>query len=300
MSRTRTATSHQTAESAGRSWLPIVLLLGGAILWVYWPVLASLRKEWQTDQNYSVGQLVPFAVLYLLWNDRKRLSGVRCRACWWGIGVIALAQAARLFGLVRLFESAERYALVLTIIGVVLLVTGWEVFWKVRWLLLFLFLMVPLPGRIHNMISGPLQENATAGAVFFLELLGISLTNEGNVIVLNDDVPLAVAEACSGLRMLTAFVVVAFTLAYVVRRPPWQKVALVLSSVPVAIICNTARLVVTALLFLVGSSELANRFFHDFAGFTMMPLAVLMLILELWIMSKLVIEEPSNASASPR
>ena len=182
----------------------------------------------------------------------------------------------------------------LSIVGVVMLVAGWQVFWKLKWILLFGFLMVPLPGRIHNMVSGPLQDHATSAAVFSLELLGITVGREGNVIVLNDSVPLAVAEACSGLRMLTSFAVVAATLAYVIYRPFWQKCVIVCSCVPVAILCNTIRLVVTALLFLKTNNEFAERFFHDFAGLTMMPLAVFILIVEMWLMTKLVIPEDPN------
>ena len=103
--------------------------------------------------------------------------------------------------------------------------------------------------------------------------------------------PLNVAEACSGLRMLTAFVIVAAVLAYVVNRPRWQKLVLIISSIPVAILCNIARVVVTALLFQVAGSDVAEKFFHDFAGWAMMPLAVLILVGELWIMSRLVIED---------
>jgi exosortase len=213
--------------------------------------------------------------------------------CWWGVGLIILGQAARAFGLMFFYESAERYSLVLTVAGIVLLVVGRQLFWQLRWILLFLFLMVPLPGRIHNLISGPLQNLATAGAVCTLELFGVTVVREGNVMVLNDNVPVAVAEACSGLRMLTAFVVVAATLAYVVNRPRWQKATLVLSSVPIAILCNLARLVATAVLYMVASSEIAESFFHDFAGLTMMPLAVLVLVGELWIMARLVLDEPS-------
>lgn len=206
--------------------------------------------------------------------------------------MVLVAQAARAFGLLFYFKSAERYSLVLTVVGVVLLVAGRQVTREVRWILLFLFLMVPLPGRVHTLIAGPLQNLATVGAVFMLELFGLAVVREGNVMVLNGEVSVAVAEACSGLRMLTAFVIVAATLAYLVKRPSWQKVTLVLSSIPVAIFCNLIRLVVTAVLYLVASSETAERFFHGFAGLTMMPLAVVVLVAELWIMSRLVVDEP--------
>ena len=276
--------------AAGLRWVALIAVVA-TFVWSYWPTLTDLMKEWQRDEDYSVGQLVPLAALWLLWHDRARLKTCVIRPCWWGMLVILLAQGARAFGLVQLFQSAERYSLVLTVAGVVLLVAGWQIFRRVGWILLFLFLMVPLPGRVHNMISGPLQDLATIGAVVTLELFGTTVAREGHVMVLNDNVPVAVAEACSGLRMLTAFIVVAATMAYVVNRPRWQRAVLLLSSVPIAIICNLVRLVVTAWLFLVVSGEVAERFFHDFAGWTMMPLAVVFLVAELWIMSRLVVED---------
>jgi exosortase/archaeosortase family protein len=93
--------------------------------------------------------------------------------------------------------------------------------------------------------------------------------------------------------MLTAFIVVAYTLAYMVNRPKWQKIALMISSIPVAIACNIIRLFVTAELFLVASSKTAEKFFHDFAGLTMMPMAILILACELYLMNK--VTEPEKA-----
>ena len=270
-----------------------------ALLWGYWPTIAQLVKDWQQDLNYSVGQLVPLAAIWLLWHERNKLRKCIIKPCWWGIVLIVGGLAAHVYGLLYFYESAQRYSIVLTIAGMVLLLCGWQVFWKVRWILVFLLLMVPLPGRIHNMISGPLQSQATSGAVFVLELLGLSVVREGNIIRLNDTVELAVAEACSGLRMLTAFVVVAATLAYLINRPWWQKVALLISSIPIAIVCNLARLVVTAELYIVASSQTAERFFHDFAGLTMMPLAVFMLAGLLLIMDKLVISDQDQSNPNP-
>ena len=270
----------------------------GVLIWSYWPILLQLFKEWQNDDNYSVGQLVPLAALYLVWQERSALGKCRVTPCWWGAGLIVVAQAARLFGVLFLFESAERYAFVLTVAGAVLLLAGWQVFWRVRWILLFLFLMVPLPGRVHNMISGPMQGYATAGTVFLLELFGVVVARDGNVMVLNDVERVAVAEACSGLRMLTAFVVVSAVLAYIINRPRWQKVVLILSSVPIAIVCNLARLTATAVLYLAASSSIAETFFHDFAGVSMMPLAIVMLLGILWLMARLVIVDPPPADGA--
>jgi len=275
------------------AWLiPLVTLLVVATGWAYWSTAVDMFKEWQRDDDYSAGQLVPLVAIFFLWVDRKKLACLPLKPCWLGgLALLVFAQAARAYGVLFLFESAERYSLVLAVAALVLMVAGTAVFWRVKWILLFLFLMVPLPGRIHNMISGPLQGFASTGSVFVLEAFGVRVSQQGNVVTLDQRIPMGVAEACSGLRMLTAFIIVAVFVAYMVKRPRWQKVVLVISSIPVAVLCNILRIVATAVLFLHASSEVAEKFFHDFAGLVMMPAAVMLMFGQLWIMAMLTVPE---------
>lgn len=269
-----------------------VFALIGLTAWSYWPTMVSLFKDWQNDENYSAGQLVPLVAVFFIWRDWRKLAESPLRPCWWGGAVlILLALAGRAYGLLFLFESAERYSLVLCLAGLVLLVGGWQVFRRASWILLYLFLMVPLPGRIHNMIGSPLQNLATSGSVFLLEAFGAKVSQQGNVVMLGENMPMAVAEACSGLRMLTAFVIVAGFIAYMVRRPRWQKAGLLVSSIPVAVICNIIRIFLTAMLMLYVSEDLAKKFFHDFAGLVMMPAAVMLMFGELWLMDIVVVPD---------
>ena len=273
------------------SLIAVGLLLVLTTAWAYWDTIVSLLKEWQSNDDYSAGQLVPMVGVFFVWVERERLRKCVLRPCWWGILVVFAAVAARIFGLLFMYESAERYSLALIIAGLVLVVGGKQVVRVMWWALLFLFLMVPLPGKIHNMISGPLQSMATSGAVFLLEAFGVRVSQLGNVIVLNQKVSMSVVEACSGLRMLTAFVIVAGFIAYMVKRSRMQKAIIFLSGVPVAVICNILRLFVTGILFLTASTEVAEKFFHDFAGIVMMPVAVMLLFGELWLMDKLIVSE---------
>lgn len=265
--------------------------LGLVLLWTFWSTLAELWSQWQNDPDYSVGQFVPLIAAYWVWDRRHTLRRCRISPCWWGLGVLLLGQMGRLFGLLFLYESAERYAFVLTLVGVVLLVAGKQVVWRLRWVLAFLLLMVPLPGRIHNAVAGPLQQWATAGTVAVLEIAGAEVVQEGNVVSLGADTSVGIAEACAGLRMLSAFVVVAAVFAFAVNRPRWQRTVLVLSSIPVALACNILRLVATVWLYSATSSRVAEAFFHDFAGLTMMPVAVALLAGELWLMNVLVVPD---------
>jgi exosortase len=276
-------------------FIAVMLVLLIVTAWSYWPTMVSLFKEWQRNDDYSAGQLVPLVAIFLVWRDRKGLGKCLLKPCWfWGIALLMVAQAARAYGLLFMFESAERYSLVLTVAGLVLIVAGWQVFRRVKWVLLFLFLMIPFPGRIHNMISGPLQRLATTGSVFLLEALGIRVSQEGNVVTLNGNLPLAVAEACSGLRMLTAFIIVAAFIACMVHRSRLQKAVLLLSSIPVAVLCNIVRISVTAVLMVLVNVEVAQKFFHDFAGLVMMPTAVLLMFAEIWLMDRLTMPEPGS------
>jgi len=278
------------------SLLIFVALLPLAIMALsYWPVMVGLFNSWQNNDDYSAGQLVPLIALFLFWRERKLFRECPLMPCWTGgIALVLLAETVRTYGLMsRAHPSIEQYAIVLMIPGLILLVAGWRLFRSVLWILLFLLLMVPLPGRVHNLISGPLQTMATTGSVFLLEAFGVRVSQQGNVIMLNETTPMAVAEACSGLRMLTAFVIVAAFMAYMVKRSRLKKAILLLSSIPVAVMCNIVRLCVTAVLFILASSELAEKFFHEFAGLVMMPVAVLLMFAELWLLDKIIVPEPN-------
>jgi exosortase len=292
-----TCCDNERSEVALRWAAGLALLAAGG--WSYRPTLTDLVDFWRQNSDYSAGGLVPLVAICLIWGDRRALRKLPAGVCWWGLAVLLLSQAIRLAGLFYMFGSLERYSLVLAVAGVCLFVFGYPVTRRLVWVLLFLLLMVPLPERVHNHLAIPLQDVATSSSVFCLELLGFLVTRQGHVLQLSERTTVAVAEACSGLRMLTAFVVVAATLAFLVHQSPWKKFIVLISSIPVAILANTLRLVITVLLYEWASNETAEKFFHDFAGLTMMPLAVVVLVLELRLLRWIGKPLPTDAE-SPR
>jgi exosortase len=278
----------------------VVSILLAFTLWSYWPIIASLSQTLGSNHDYSAGQLVPFVAVFLAWRERKTLKALDLRPDWiGGLLFLVLAELARIYGFLSMRQSIERYAVVLALPGLVLLVAGRQVFRRLLWILFFLLLMIPFPNTIHGRISPPLQRMATTWSVFLLEASGIQVTQQGNVVMLGENTPIAVAEACSGLRMLTAFVMVAAFVAYMVNRPRWQKAILLVSSVPIAVICNIVRISATAAIILYAGSAVGEKFFHDFAGLAMMPIAVLLLFGEIWLMDQIVAPEraPGNMGA---
>ncbi len=292
LTRTQRVSEPDSTYQYNRRLILAVMCLLFSLIWAYWSVATNLYSTWRSSENDSAGQLVPFIVLCLLWRKRKSLTHCPLMPCWrGGMALLLLVEVASVYWfLAGAHPAIERYFMVFSVVATVLMAAGWQVLKRVAWILLFLFLMVPLPGRFYNMISGPLQTIATICSTFILEVF-VNVSRQGNTILLNDNTTLGVAEACSGLRMLTAFIIVAAFIAFMIKRSRLQKVVVLLSSIPVAILCNIVRIVVTAILMLYGSTDLADKFFHDFAGLVMMPAAVMILFGELWLMDKLVVPD---------
>jgi len=124
-----------------------------------------------------------------------------------------------------------------------------------------------------------------------LTILGQPVIRQGNMISV-DGIPLEVAEACSGLRMVTIFGGFAVAVALLISRPWWDKLIILLSAIPIALIVNVTRIVVTALLYRAfPEGETIHQLIHDYAGLAMMPLAMGLIYLELKILSALTVEE---------
>ncbi|MGE5294761.1 MAG: exosortase [Solirubrobacterales bacterium] len=287
----------------GVSALAAGIAVLAAFLWSYWPTVLDLAWAWRGSDEYSSGMLVPVLAGYVIWSRREEIAGTQLRsAILAGAIAFLLAQAIRGMGLFYMYQSAERLSFVLSIAAIVLLVMGWRYLWKLTPILLFLCLMLPWPNRIQAALAMPLQQWATGSAVFCLELAGWSVLRDGNVIHIGD-ASVAVAEACNGLRMITAFFVISGLVVLLTRREWWVKLVILISSLPIALLCNTLRLTVTAVFFTIIEGEVWEQRFHDWGGYAMMPLALAMVVGELWLLSRLttppVLVEPAIISRRP-
>ncbi|MEN6336744.1 MAG: exosortase, partial [Phycisphaerales bacterium] len=257
------------------------------LLWSYWPTVLDLEGVWMGSDEYSSGMLVPFLAVYAIWSRRQEIASVRLRpAILWGTAAVLSAQAIRMAGLFYMYQSAERLSLVLAVAALVLLMMGWRYLWKLSGVLLFLCLMLPWPNSVQQSLTVPLQQWATGSAVFCLELAGWSVLRDGNVIHIGNT-SVAVAEACNGLRMITAFFVISGLVVLLTRREWWAKGGILVSSLPIALLCNTLRLAVTSVAFTMIKDEEWRQGFHDYGGYAMMPLALAMVVGELWVLTRL-------------
>jgi exosortase/archaeosortase family protein len=85
-------------------------------------------------------------------------------------------------------------------------------------------------------------------------------------------------------------VALAFAYVAIVRRPWWEKAVLLASVVPIALVANATRVVITGLLYQYVSGEAGQKFTHDAAGWVMILFAAGLFALVLWYLGKLVRE----------
>jgi exosortase len=265
-------------------WLLLGLL--GVLTWVYWPSLVQMVQRWSEDPQYTHGYVVPLFAVIVLWFRRDLFPVDRIRTSWLGVLLLLAAALCRLAGSVYSFEWLDAGSLLPALAGVVLLVMGPAV---TRWawpVAAFLMFVLPWPWQFDQLLTYPLRHVATICSTYLLQTLGLPAVARGNIIVINQ-LEVGVVEACSGLGMLMTFFALSTAVALIVRRPRVDRVIVFLSAVPIGVLMNVLRITVTVYLFEAASADLARLVFHDIAGWVMMPLALIVLWLELLFLGRL-------------
>lgn len=275
----------RVASGRRRAWIATGCLVAAAI-GVFAPVLYYMVLHWKAIPDYSHGFLVAPLAAYFAWERRALLRRTPVEPSWWGLLPLSLGALALAIGRLGVELTAMRTGFVLTLIGLVLLLLGRQVFRVLAFPLLFLFLMVPLPQSLVNVIAFPLQLIAADLAVESLHWMGIPALREGNIIHLAS-MPLFVAEACSGLRSLMALATLAVVFAYFFRRNLAERLLIVLSAIPIAILVNSFRVGITGYLTHHFGPGAAEGLIHQTEGFFTFGLAFALLLLEAWLLQRL-------------
>ncbi len=276
--------------------LALLAPVSALLLWAYWTTLAELAQLWSNDPQYSHGYLVPAFALFLLWQRHPRQFIVSPGWDGWGLLLLALGTLLRLTGAFIFLPWLDVVSLLPCLAGVWVLFAGrrslswsWPAF-------AFLLFMLPLPYRLQIALAQPLQDIATKASTYLLQTLGFPALAEGNIILLNDT-RIGVVEACNGLSMLITFFALSAAVAILIRSHWLHKVLIVLSAIPIALMANIVRILTTAILHETVGHGTANFLFHDLAGWFMMPVALLLMGVEWWVLRHLFVEQPREVKA---
>ena len=213
--------------------------------------------------------------MFVLWQDRKKLKAIASAPSWAGLPLVVLGLLMLVLGVLGAELFFSRVSLLILLAGLIILFQGWTFFRAVLFPWAFLILMVPIPTLILQHVTFPLQLLASKLATGLLELVGVPVLRQGNVIVLAA-MPLDVAEACSGIRSLLTLVTLAIIYGYLMETGSGCGWCWLSSAVPIAVAANSFRIFGTGLLVQYWDPDKAVGFFHAFSGWLIFVVALIM------------------------
>jgi exosortase len=270
------------APAARTRPLPLIAIGWFAALLViaYFPTLKLLVQQWSTDEDVGHGFFVPLVAGYIAWQRRDQLLSIGWkpspRERMFGALVMLWGILQSYIGTLGAELFLQRTALLVTLVGLLVLLGGVRLVKALAFPLLLLPFMIPFPAVVYNQITFPLQLFASSTAETVLGVLGIPVLRDGNVLELASQ-KLNVAEACSGIRSLLSLSFLSLVYAYFFDKKVWMRWALLIGTVPIAILANAGRVTITGILS-ERDPDLAHGFFHSLEGWIIFFIAFVMLL----------------------
>lgn len=282
------------AKSQGADPLYLVMgaFLASAVLWLYWPVLVHLIDFLSNSADYSYGLLLPLVsgyLIFLLWPQLRQLPR---RPTWVGLALMVAGLALYLVGIV-IAKYLARLSFLVLLVGILLLIFGWQFVWQIKFPLFLLALTIPPPSVFVYKIALPLQIISSQLAAKFLHLLGYAVSRQGNVIDLGHT-QVQVVAACSGLRCILALLALGSIFCYFFQRRGWKVAILLAALIPAALIANALRVAGMGIF-----PEMQAGFWHGFSGYLIFLASFGLLMLFNWILNLLEAPKPQDLTALP-
>lgn len=244
--------------------------------------------------------IVPLISGYILWKRRDALLSMRSEVFWPGLPLILLGISCYFLFVITNYANHmfQGFAIVLTLAGLAILLLGPRMFPLLAFPIAYLAFGVTVSEMVMLKVTAQLQLMASWGSWVLLNVIGLVTERAGNVLVITtsggEEIPLNVAEACSGMRMLVAFYALGAAVAFIACRHWWQRIALLLLAGPVAIFVNVLRVAFLG----VGSlwnPELAKGDAHMLIGVLWLVPAFLLFMGVVWALNRIVRDEAPGA-----
>jgi exosortase len=252
-------------------------MLVAAVGWLYAATLIGLGAEWLSSADASYGVVVASVALAVIWKrlDAFAHAADPSAAPIPGIALLLAGLMLYLAGQLGADIFLTRVSFVVVVTGAACFLAGPRAVRVIAAPLFFLLIAVPLPALVVNAMTLPLQFTASRVAETTLGAIGVPVFRNGNVLEL-PSTALEVAEACSGLRSIVSLGAIGVLLAWTDTSLP-RRLAIVASTVPVAIAMNGLRIAATGLACEAWGPRAASGSWHTFSGWLTFVVSILVL-----------------------
>lgn len=241
-------------------------------------------------EDWGHAYFIPIISIAYIYTRRHTINLARASTYWPAIAPAALGILIyTFFAAVRPTHMLQGFGILLTIASAVLLLLGPYLFRRLLFPVAYLSLGITVAEQIMLRITFPLRRIAAEGGHLMLTVIGIDHQLQGNVLNIIDSqgntFPLDVAEACSGMRMVVAFIALSVAVAFFTCKQWWQRVAVMLVAVPVALFMNIVRVTILSVLTLI-DPDLSVGGAHTFIGTLLLIPAFAMFMGFVWVFKK--------------
>jgi exosortase len=264
-----------------------------AVLILCWPPISGAVGLGLHDDRCVQIVAAPLLFAFLMYWERNRILP---KAEWSpavGLPLLALALLMYFIFLRRASYGGEGGRLALAVLATILAsIAAFVLCYGLRSLraaafpLCCLLLMIPVPASTMDKLTAGLQHGSAMVSYQMLRLAGIPVFAQGMRMSL-PGLEIEVAPECSGIRSFLALALIGLLAARVCLRSNWNRVALVISIIPIAILKNALRISVIASLSAYVDRAFLYGPIHRQGGLVFTPLGVALFVGFLAVLQKL-------------
>ena len=260
----------------------IALMAGvfAAMLWGFQAMILHHAPDMfrAPQEDMSFGWYVPLFSLYVVWTERRKILDSIGAPSWVGLLAALPFLALGFLGVRGVQLRFEIVAFVGLLIAVPWAFFGKETAKAVLFPALFLLFCIPL-ATFLDVVTVHLRLLASSTAFAVARGVGADIIQQGTMVGAADgSFSIDVADPCSGLRSLFALMALTAGYAYFTQ-PTWlRRGVLFAASVPIAILGNVMRILTIVLVANFASSDFATGFYHDYSGFVVFAVAILLMV----------------------
>jgi len=250
------------------AWLALFHFLGSSTLgyirtpsllvWLYDALTGGGHNLLEADEAF--GLLVPLVVLLLFWLKRGELLALELRLWWPGLALVGVGLGVHTLGYLVQQPRISVVGLITGIYG--LMGMAWGLAWLRASMFPFFLLAFCIPlGSLSELITFPLRLLVTQLVTLISHfILAIDVEQHGNVLLgPASRYQYEVAAACSGIRSLSATILLAVVLGFVSFRSPWKRLAMIASAFPLAVLGNLLRMLAIVIAAEIWGQETGNQ-----------------------------------------